>query len=165
MYDRETSALSELDREQLGAYLDGELDAESTLALERRLENETSLRAELEQLSALDGVLDRLPASTVGPAFTESTVEIVALRGVREEKAAPRRWAAAAAVLVALAAAGWFGYAVASAGGGYDDQLARDLPLLQRLDAYQNIQDVEFLRLLDSEGVFSDAALEGGAEE
>ena len=48
-----THVLSEEDEMLLGAYLDGELDAQTSLALERRLATEPPMRAHYENLAAL----------------------------------------------------------------------------------------------------------------
>ena len=150
------SSISDADREQLNAYLDGELDASQIADLELRLSDDEALRAEYDQLAALDGALGRLPSSTVGPAFAESTIEIVAVterdarKGVRGAS-----FAAGLAIAVLVAAAG-VGYLVASQGDDYDEQLARDLPLIERLEGYEQLEDVEFLRSLAEQGVFDD---------
>ena len=47
--------------EQLVAYLDGELDAESSLQVERRLAEDAEFRRELRQLQRAWDMLDELP--------------------------------------------------------------------------------------------------------
>jgi RNA polymerase sigma-70 factor (ECF subfamily) len=76
------------------AYLDGELDPANTLALEQRIERDTSLAAEVERIAALKHALrERLP-SEAAPAGLRTRIE----KSVGIEHAKPRpNWRALAA--------------------------------------------------------------------
>lgn len=154
--DQGSPVITDADREQLNAYLDGELDASQSAEVERRLADDSEFRAEFEQLTALDVALDRLPSSTVGPAFAESTIEIVALTEGRAQTSASRRAPYVAAAVAGMLVACGLGYFAATRGVSYDEQLARDLPLIERLEGYEQLESVEFLRVLTERRVFSD---------
>lgn len=77
----------------LHAYLDGELDPANTLALEKRIENEPSLAAELERIAALKHALrERLPEEAM-PAALRARIE----QAVGIEKDVRPSWRALAA--------------------------------------------------------------------
>ena len=65
--------------EELSAYLDGELDAESVRKVERRLARDGSYQLELQRLERAWRLLDDLPRATVDESFTKSTIEMVAV--------------------------------------------------------------------------------------
>ncbi|HVW36657.1 MAG TPA: hypothetical protein VHB99_05110, partial [Pirellulales bacterium] len=137
-------------REQLVAYLDGELDAAAVREIERRLAREPQVQRELQQLQQAWDLLDRLPQAEVDDQFTRSTVEMIAVAAEEdvEQPAASRAarwgWALKAAALAMACAAGFaivrFGWPDAN------ERLLRDLPLLENLEAYRQTPSVEFLR-------------------
>src|SRR5437660_12588662 len=102
--------LSDEDRANLVAFLDGELDERTAHALETKLHTDPQARAEAEALRRTWGLLDYLPRPEPSPSFTNRTLERVsamrpALQTLRMPRPAWRRWAVgllwAAAVLVA----------------------------------------------------------------
>ena len=137
-------------REQLTAYLDGELDAAATRDIERRMAREPQVQEELRQLQQAWDLLDRLPLSEVDAKFTRSTVEMIAVQVEQEaEPPAGRFWTRspwlwrAAGLAIACAA----GFAIVQ--GAWPDrnrQLLRDLPVLENLEAYRQTPDVKFLK-------------------
>jgi anti-sigma factor RsiW len=93
----------------LHAYLDGELDPANTLALEKRIEREPSLAAELERIAALKQVLrEKLPADTV-PAALRARIEKSV--GIASENRPSWRALAASVVLTAFVVGGASGIA------------------------------------------------------
>jgi anti-sigma factor RsiW len=145
--------------EELVAYLDGELDAESTRRLEERLEHDQQLRERLAQLQATWDLLDSLPSVQVDAGFTQTTVSMVALRTRKESRARRRQWAWALAGLAGLlmaAAAGYFtvNYQISAP----ERQLAKDLPVIERIDLYLVADSVDFLRQLAEERLFDEEA-------
>ena len=60
-----------MNRNDLHAYLDGELEASERARIERELESDESLRAELESLRAVQNALDELPAVEASADFTD----------------------------------------------------------------------------------------------
>ena len=147
-------------REELVAYLDGELDTARSRAIEQRLTDEPQTRRMLQELDRTWHMLDELDGPTVDPDFTQTTMEMVALAAegdaaqfrAETPRRVRRQWLAAAA---ALAAAALGGIAVAIwVIPDPNAQLLRELPLLENLDSYRQVGDVEVLRALDREKVF-----------
>ncbi|HXT60572.1 MAG TPA: hypothetical protein VN699_18160 [Pirellulales bacterium] len=149
-------------REQLVAYLDGELDAASSREIERRLAREPEVQQELQQLQQTWDLLDRLPQAEVNATFTRSTVEMIALAvedDVRQLEAAPPRQQRRRRLLKAagLLAAGACGFAaVRFCWPEPNRRLLQDLPVLEHLEAYRQTPDLEFLKRLNAEGLFSE---------
>ncbi len=146
--------------EQLVAYLDGELDAESRRHVEELLTSDTEVRRRLQELERTWNVLDNLDVASPGNQFTQTTLEMVALaahQDVRQSLAAAprrrrRRWLAAGLCLLAALAGGFF--TVVWLTPDPNRQLVEDLPLLENLDEYRQVDDIEFLRLLRNAGLF-----------
>jgi anti-sigma factor RsiW len=88
----------------LNAYLDGELDPANTLALERRIEREPSLAAELERIAALKHALHEKLTSEAAPAGLRARIEHSV--GIGRERHPSWRALAASVVLTALVAGG-----------------------------------------------------------
>ena len=153
--------------ERLVAYLDGELDAEGAQLVEDLLSSNAEARRRLQLLDRAWRMLDTLDTDGPGDAFTRSTLEMVALAAEqevdREAAASPRRrrrrqMAFGGGALAAVAA----GFAaVALLIPDPNRNLLDDLPLLENLDEYRQIDNVEFLRLLYSERVVSEEVMEG----
>lgn len=73
MSDRDSDAIDE----ELTAYLDGELSAEESAALERRLVGDEYLRTRLASLRKSYDLLDELPETPHRKSFTQTTIEMV----------------------------------------------------------------------------------------
>jgi anti-sigma factor RsiW len=146
---------------ELIAYLDGELPAEQAGRFEQRLAGDDSLREELRQHQQVWDLLDTLPRTDVDETFTHSTVELVALSAQDEiqqaaERASRRQrhfWWIAGEVIVVAALLGFL--VIRLAVTAPNRQLVKDLDLLENLDAYRTAEDLEFLRALEREGLFS----------
>jgi anti-sigma factor RsiW len=153
-------SLDDADREQLIAYLDGELDGESSRRVESRLSDDADYRRALAQLQNAWEMLDHLPRAEVDEQFTHSTVEMVAVTAggdvEKERSAALRRRAFGyMAGALALAGAGLAGFlAVALVVDQPNQRLVRDLPVVENIDYYRHVEDIEFLRRLAGEGLF-----------
>ena len=149
-------------REELVAYLDGELSADESRQIERRLAEEPDTRRAMQELDRTWNLLDELETPAVDDGFTRTTMEMVALaagKDAEQAKAeAPRRrrrrtlWTAAA--LAAAALAGFL--AVALLTPDPNAELLRDLPLLENLDQYHQVDGIEFLELLVREKLFAE---------
>lgn len=148
--------------ERLVAYLDGELDSQGCREIEQLLASDESVRAQVQRLERAWEVLDHLPRTSVDPSFTRTTVEMIAVRAAEEvaphQRPGPLRllksvwaWGAAACVAAALAGYAMLGLAWTDP----NQRLISDLPVLEHLDAYRQLDDVEFLRMLKNEGVFA----------
>lgn len=143
--------------EVLVAYLDGQLSAAESDALESRLAADDRARSRLQSLDRVWNALDALPRSTASAAFTRSTVEMAAVSSVAGDLAKPDaasrrslprlpRWTLVAAAGVA---AGWL--AVAMLVGLRDRGLLRDLPVAMQASALQQVQTFGFLQRFASE--------------
>jgi anti-sigma factor RsiW len=157
---RSEASAESLRREELVAYLDGELEADAARQLEERLREDAALRDDLQRLERAWNLLATLPRAEADPSLTKSTVEMLALEaeGDLTRSAAKRgrlrrlAWGLAAGLLFA---AGLLGTLTAQAiWPDPDAPLLRDLPVVQQLDSYQQAGSVEFLRLLRERGLF-----------
>ncbi len=147
--------------EELVAYLDGELDDAESQRIERRLGEDPHYRSRLQGMQQTWDLLDLLPRAHLDQSFTKSTIEMVALKATAETKRgaawrtrAALAWGGGAACLVV---AGLLGYSATRAWlTSADRQLVRDLPVIENMDLYYHIDDIEFLRDLDQEGLFAE---------
>jgi hypothetical protein len=149
--------------EDLVAYLDGELDDPGSKRLEERLASDESARERLRALATSWNLLDHLPRAAMDEAFTRTTVELVVAEARKEiaaEQAAlptrkRRRWIAAAVAGLAAAMVGFT--AVVVAWPDKNEQLLRDLPVVQNLEQYEVLpqaDSIKFLRDLESQELF-----------
>lgn len=152
--------------EELVAYLDGELDADAARRFDARLADDAALRERLKQHQRTWDLLDELPRADVDDRFTQTTVEMVAVSvadqadSVRRQVAYREKFGWLIGGLVATMAA-FAGYAlIASIGAAANQQLVNDLRVLQRLDEYRAVEDIEFLRALEREGLFAPEVLD-----
>jgi hypothetical protein len=151
------------DREDLIAYLDGELDDEHSHAVEARLQTDPKARAEAESLKRAWELLDFLPRAEPSPNFTQRTLDRIPSLSTAEKS---RPWARVKAALVGV---GWAAALLLFALGGYagfnyvypgppnDAELIRDLRLLENKPLYDNVEDLEFLKELDHPDLFGDS--------
>jgi anti-sigma factor RsiW len=148
--------------EELLAYLDGELDAESRRRFEQQLSTSSDLRQRLKEYQQTWDLLDDLPRATVDDSFTRTTVEMVAVRAenaVAQSKTTrvQRRsliWSLGVLSIIATCLAGFF--ATWQYHSLPNEQLVEDLPILEHFDAYRNAGTLEFLRQLDEQKLFQE---------
>jgi anti-sigma factor RsiW len=163
--------LSDDDRAALSAYLDGELDEESTRQVEVRMSLEPDLRHEYDTLRQTWGLLDYLPRAAPSIDFTNRTLERLTHetltvpaptwigRVFRRVPAAGLAWSLG--LLLALGAGLWVGNSVVwprVSETENDDALARHLRVVERWRLYQAADDIEFVRQLDQPDLFGDEA-------
>ena len=158
-------------QEELTAYLDGELDADARAAVEKKLSDDESYRVRLQRMEDAWALLDALPRTEVDPSFTQSTVEMVALAAKEDVDSAQasrrrRAWLGWTAALAAVIVAGFFGFRmVDQAASAKNDQLVRDLPVIENVELYRHIDDIDFLKELEAEGLFSDSVESEGVDD
>ncbi len=155
--------LSEQERADLVAYLDGELSGEAARAWEAKLSLNPAIRAEADALRRTWELLDFLPKPQPSPRFTHRTLERLAPLRTDEQ----RRWAAwrrrglGLGWAAALFLAGWCGYA------GYnwlvprepgERELLHDLRIIENKRTYDRMETLDFWRALDSADLFGDEA-------
>jgi len=153
------NASPDLIEQQLVAYLDGELDAEGSHRVEELLAADPTVRQRLQRLERTWEMLDQLERSAVDEKFTRSTLEMLTVAAEEEvdqlQSEMPRRrrrWLIASGSLLAAGLAGFL--VVALALPDPNRQLLEDLPVLENLDQYRHVDDIEFLRELNRENLF-----------
>ncbi|MBN2577780.1 MAG: hypothetical protein JXB10_02225 [Pirellulales bacterium] len=157
--------------EQLVAYLDGELDAESCRRIEDLLTVNPEARLALQRLEKTWELLDALGTGPTGENFTRSTLEMVAVAAEDEvEKQAAqlprrrrRRGLLAAGVILAAGVLGFL--AMTALAPDANRRLLEDLPLLENLDQYRQAESLDFLRLLQERRLFTEAGPEAPLPE
>jgi len=158
----ERSALSDDDRAMLIAYLDGELDEDTSRKVESRLTQDPTLRAEADSLRRTWELLDYLPKVEVSPSFTHRTLaclpagQTTLLVSIRRTWLFGMAWAGAVlvALVVGFATVAWLLPHEAS-----DDELVRDLRLIENKRMYEQVDGLDFLRELDHPDLFGDNSL------
>jgi anti-sigma factor RsiW len=160
----DTTPLSPDQRAELVAYVDGELDEAATHEMERVLSESAEARHEVDMLGRTFALLDTLPRPGASSEFTAKT-----LATLKAERAAlpwpqqrwyrnVRRGAICAAWLVGLVLSAALGYYAANRlvpdEQRQNRQMIRELPVIEKLDAYSDVRDVEFLRELNEHPVF-----------
>jgi anti-sigma factor RsiW len=158
--------LSEEERADLVAYLDGELTGEAARAIEARLSIEPAVRAEADALRRVWEMLDYLPRPEPSPSFTSRTLSRLA--PVRTDKqpalVGRRRWRRAliglgwAAALLLAAVGGYAGYNWLSPRQPSERDLVRDLRVIENKRYYDAVDDMDFLRKLDDPDLFGEGA-------
>lgn len=147
---------------QLVAYLDGELAADEVAVVEKRLAQDKDYREHLRQLQQSWDLLESLPRTSVNEDFTRSTVEMVAVsvgqqvhQRLNQESWSRRlRWGVAG-LIAAVFAIGGFGL-VYERVTRENRQLMKDLPVIERVDLYREVNSIEFLEKLAAEGLFDE---------
>ena len=154
------------DHEFLVAYLDGELSPELSLQVERRLSQEQDFRKLLRELQSTWDLLDELPQPTLDDGFTRTTVEMVAVRLAEDvdretssmlKRRIQRRCLMVVGTMASLLVGFW---ATRQFQSRRDRELLQDLPVIERIDMYTQIDDVTFLRQLAEADLFEDATEE-----
>jgi hypothetical protein len=154
-----TSAAESID-EEIVAYLDGELDADAEARVVRRLTHDAAYRAPLGQRHQAWDLVVNIRASEADEDFVQSTVAMVAVQAEDQArtmrlKTVRRRnfaWAAVAAVALASLAGGfaYMRYKLTEP----DRNFVRDMPVIEHVDDYRYIDDIDFLKQLAREDLF-----------
>lgn len=144
--------LDENDREDLVAYLDGELDAQEARALEARLHLNPEARQEADSLKRAWDMLDYLPRPEPSADFTHRTIE----RLTAQQMPARRNWRgwafragwAAGLLFTFIAGFAFTKNHLQRRHADLDQHLARDLNLVEHLPAFEHVDDIDFLHKL-----------------
>ncbi len=148
--------------ERLVAYLDGELDPESSRQVEDLLASDPEISDKLQRLDRTWELLDELDQTPAADRLTQSTLEMVAVEAEEEldrlQSEAPRRrrrrWLLLAGGILVAGLTGYTVVAIFLPDPNRD--LIRDLPVLENLDQYDRIDSVEFLSELHKQGLFAE---------
>ena len=164
--------LSEDEKAELVAYLDGELDDAATQVVEAKIATNPDARAELDALKQTWGMLDFLPKASPSPNFTNRTMERLTLErfggsGSKKTPAyKPTPWLArigwAAAIAIALGGGYLASLRIWPAAPGLDPIPEDELPLVQHLRIlerwryYENADDLDFVKKLNHPDLFGE---------
>lgn len=145
------------------AYLDGELDEEANREIEQTLAHSPVARNEVEMLTRTFELLDVLPPAKATKEFTDRTLATMRMTDGRPPLAEQRwfqRVRRGLAVVVCLAALSGFaavGFLTTNAWlPDESEMLVEDLPVIERLDVYREVGDVQFLKDLQRRGYLLD---------
>ncbi|QDU40276.1 hypothetical protein Mal4_46320 [Maioricimonas rarisocia] len=166
------SRISAEQRADLVAYLDGELPEDRTREIETVLASSPVAQNDVELLSRTYDLLDQLPRPAAPNEFTEKTLATARLEGIRPDlsQSPTVRLARRGAVLF-----GWTLGLVMLAGLSYlaanrwvpreSDLLLQDLPVIERLDEYAEVDNFTFLERLSGQPQLLREMRTGGGRE
>ncbi|MCA1686607.1 MAG: hypothetical protein LC745_11670 [Planctomycetia bacterium] len=159
----EQQRLTPVERANLVAYLDGELNEGESRAIATKLSLSPTARREVEAFEKTWELLERLPRPKAPEDFTERTLtEVRRLEeaGGRLESAVlttASRVLRSAVWVVASALAVGLGFVLAQwAWPNPTARLARELSIAEHLDEYRDVGDFEFLKELASSPGFAE---------
>lgn len=158
--------LTQDQRENLVAYLDGELEEAPSQEIDRILARSDVARHEVEALSRAWEMLDLLPIPQASSEFTAQTMATLKLEEVPSNITDQpwfvylRRGSVAAVWLAVIAASGVVGFlATWQWYPNPNRDLLEALPVVKQLDVYTEVESKEFLEALRTSGLF-----EGGVD-
>lgn len=161
----ELHRLSPEERSELVAYLDGELGDAETERIEAAMSTNPIVRHEIEMLTRTWEMLDTLPRSTVSEEFTARTLSAIAIQE-QDPTYADKPWAVYSRKAFVLAV--WLALLAGSAVLGFNityrwipheaDPLVNDFRVINNLDTYEEVRNVDYLRSLQSSGAFNEPA-------
>lgn len=147
--------MSDEAREELTAYLDGELDAAAARLIEERLKQDPAYRDELGRLERAWDLLENLDRAAVGNAFSKTTLDRVAVAAAADARSWPWRTPALLLAIAALSASALVGLACGKwIWPDPNRELLGDLPVLENIDLYDQGDSLEFLRRLEAARLF-----------
>jgi anti-sigma factor RsiW len=171
------SSLTAQDRDNLVAYLDGELDERTARALQAKLARDPQARSEVEALKRSWNMLDYLPRGEASSQFTSRTMDrlstiqpaMIAVTDPEQvsyedsKPKTPRRWPLFTGWSLAILMAALLGYFGSRAywvrkrpalPADVDAALIQDLRLFDNKRSYDHVSDINFLRSLDVSDLF-----------
>ena len=151
-------------RDNLVAYLDGELEEPSAKEIEQVLAVSPVARHDVDMLSRTWDLLNELPHATAGEEFTQRT--LTSIRAAEEPKfrvdqtavdRTLRRGAALTTALCFLAAAGVIGFLATTQWVPNEaDAILNDFEIISELDKYLEARDLEYLTKLQEHREFTE---------
>ena len=151
--------LSAEDRDNLVAYLDGELDEDGTRRVETVLSQSNVARTDVEQLARTYELLDELDRPRASVEFAEKTIATAKLEQIKPSITQQRwfqltrRYSPLALWTFAMVSAAAAGYGISRYGVPQDDDVLLDnYPVIRELDVYEEAGNYDFLDRLSREG-------------
>lgn len=152
------------ERDNLTAYLDGELEEKVAAEIEHKLTRSEVARREVEILSRTWDLLNLLPRPHVSEEFSRKTMSMARLESrppswdwYTRLTVGVRRTAVLTAWCAGLAALAYLGFQATNRWiPDPSRKLVDELPLIENLDHYREIGDIEFLNQLQKSGLFKD---------
>lgn len=155
--------LSAEQRDNLVAYLDGELDEPAAQEIEKILAHNPVARNDVEMLMRTWELIDSLPRAAATEEFTQKTLSTLKSIDVTQPLT-EKPWFDK--VRRGVVVVGWLGGLAASALLGFlitnqfvpDEtrQLVNDLPVIENLNKYVEVDNITFLQNLRREGAFKE---------
>lgn len=154
------------ERENLTAYLDGELDEKQAAEIEQKLTRSEVARRDVDILARTWDMLNLLPRANVPEDFSRRTLAIAKQTEAPLLLDRSKVWARQgrrAALLVAwgtaICLAASVGFQITNRLIPDDSRmLVEELPIIEGLDSYREVGDVEFLEQLRLKHVFQEEA-------
>ena len=150
-------------RENLVAYLDGELDEVATQEIERTLAHSLEARHEVDMLTRTWELLDTLPKPKASEEFSKRTLSSINLEELKQSSSGwfrPANWGRRFYPLcwvLGLIVVATSGFSVSRYGiPDESKQLVEELPLINKYNVYSDIVDLEFLQELQKSGLFDE---------
>ena len=165
--------------EELVAYLDGELDPKAAESVATRLSLDPKLRADADALQRAWDILDVLPKPQPSAAFTTRTVsqvipvppgqsgtQMLAPSGpaaVTMTALPPARpgvgfWLGSILLILVAGLAGYVGHRAVTPPPRPAEPPLEDVPLMKNLRLYRTVDDLDYLKKLDSPELFGEEA-------
>jgi anti-sigma factor RsiW len=163
--------LTEDEKAELVAYLDGELDDTATQAVEAKVATNPEVRAELDAMKQAWGLLDFLPKASPSPNFTNRTMERLQV----EKAGGATTTAPMPAARPWLSGVTWAAVVLVALGGGYlaatriwpgtptpepipEDELplVRHLRIAEKWRLYEYVDDLDLVKKLNHPDLFGD---------
>ena len=150
-------------REDLVAYLDGELPDEEVQQIDHIIARSEVARHEVEALARTWEMLDVLPSAKASDDFASKTMtnlKVMEAPFILEDQwwyPYLRRAGVNCGWVLCLGLSGWLGFQITRHWvPNPHDELLKDLPVIENLDQYQDVREIEFLNLLKQSSVFDD---------
>ena len=165
--------LTEEERADLVAYLDGELVGEAKRTVETRVNLDPTWRAEADALKRTWELLDYLPRPEPSADFTQRTLSLLEPIGPSDQhRGVGARWRLARWLPLGI---GWAAAGALAAAVGYraalpprpplqqpgEQELLRDLRVIENKHYYDMVDDIDFLKQLDNPDLFGDEGIGG----
>ena len=150
-------------RDDLVAYLDGELDEKTSQDLEKALVNSAVARREIEMYSRTWDMLNLLPQAKASAEFTHKTMATLRVSDLQSPlldrnaswRGNVRRGVAVIAWVVGLAACACLGFMATSQWvPNESDKLVDEYPVIENFEKYNAVRSVDFLRELRKSRTF-----------